>query len=202
MTGSWCKGYASFRNVRALHQSPHWCCSWPCEILTFCFVVLFVSDLFWSGVILVCTISWGLQATFDTYYVEQRELITSFWDLQDPNVNNIVAATTFYSGTAATLCLVRSIRQQIYSPLVGLFSELGLQLKRAFDVDYSFKWLMGWKWPSCPTLRSCKIFRGLLQWLCIWQDNIAWYILQCITKRVMLYRYVLKQTHQTGRRCV
>lgn len=25
----------------------------------------------------------------------------------DPNVNNIVAATTFYSGTAATLCLVR-----------------------------------------------------------------------------------------------
>jgi AP-2 complex subunit alpha len=27
--------------------------------------------------------------------------------LQDPNVNNIVAATTFYSQAGATLCLVR-----------------------------------------------------------------------------------------------
>lgn len=122
-TGSWCKGYASFRNVRALHQSPHWCCSWPCEILTFCLVV-FISDIFLSGVILGCMTNWVLQPTCDTYYVDQRALITLFWDVQDPNVNNIVAATTFYSGTAATLCLVRSIHQQLYSPLVGLSSEL------------------------------------------------------------------------------
>lgn len=92
---------------------------WP-----FALSCLFTSDLFLSGVILVCTTSWGLQPTFDTYYVEQWALITSFWDLQDPNVNNIVAATTFYSGTAATLCLVCSIHQQTYSPLVELSSEL------------------------------------------------------------------------------